>query len=142
MKHRDEQVGTGEENAELPAYCSNLACVPITKVDFSATAKKRCIDEAEPSNLQALRYPKPAPTRPSDLQWAQVLADVDAADTKPAFLSLLDNYAESYKPTASKHKSTLLCNIYKNGLLPSLADILKECENVASGISIEPEVCL
>lgn len=143
VKHRDEQVCTDKENVWLPAYCNNLVCVPISKVDFSsATAKKRRIDEAGPSHLQALRSPKPAPSRPSDLQWAQFLADVDAADTKPAFLSLLDNYAERYEPTASKYKSALLCNIYENGLPPSWDDILKECENVASGISIEPEVCM
>lgn len=143
VKHRDARACTEKDNMWLPAYCNNLECVPISKVDFSsATAKKRRIDEAQLSHLQALRSPKPAASRPDDQQWAQFLADVSSAGTKPAFLSLVDDYAEQYEPTASKYKTAVLSNMCKKGVQPSWDIILKECEKVASGIHIEPNVSI
>lgn len=85
----------------------------------SATAKKQRIDETQLSHLQALRSPEPAASRPDDQQWVQFLADVSGAGTKPAFLSLVDDYAEQYKPTASNYKTAVLCNMYKKGVVPS-----------------------
>lgn len=141
VKHRDMLTCTDKDNQWLPAYCKNLTCVPIAKVDFSsAVTKKRRMDEGRPSTTLALRRPRPAPLRPTDEQWNKFLDDAQASKLKPAFLSLVDGYAESYIPTAAKYKSALLCTLFNDCAAPSWQEVSEECDKLASGIRVEQEV--
>lgn len=141
VKHRDSLTCTDGENSWLPAYCKKLTCVPLSEVDFtSATTKKRRIDEGQASTTQVVRRPRPAPVRPSDEQWENFLDDALAANIQPAFLSLVDGYADAYVPTAAKCKSALLCSLFKDCAVPSWNEVLEECDNLASNIRVDPEV--
>ncbi|KAG0434416.1 hypothetical protein HPB47_019124 [Ixodes persulcatus] len=73
----------------------------------------------------------PASLRQTDKQWNKFLDDAQASNLRPAFLSLVDGYAESYKPTAGKYKSALL---FKECVTPPWEDVSEKCDKLASDI--------
>lgn len=118
VKHRSDIACTDKENRWLSAYWKKLVCfffhcesaLRVYKI------KKRCLDEVQSCTAKVLRTSKPIQYRPTGDQWE--IFEAYAANTKPAYLLLVDEYADTYVPTAAKYRNTVFSNYTK--MSPSL----------------------
>ncbi|CAN7976320.1 unnamed protein product [Ixodes persulcatus] len=140
VKQRDGTACTDVANSWRPVYVKNVACCPISKINFSsATAKKQHLDADEAQTVSKLRKNIPKPTTE---EVDKFFAQLHASGAQSAILSITKGYAQDYIPTVAKYPTVLLGDLYKDDKPSSWEAVMAECDHIASRLSVVPELIL
>lgn len=142
VNRRDSRSCTDGENSWLPPNLAELDCRPVAEIDFASSAmKKRRLDNAElPQTKTAKKAASGIARRPREDQVRRFFSALSKSGGRPAILSLVPPYADSYVPLASRYPEILFRNLRRTQRPNSWDEVQEECHKVLGSLSIEPEV--
>lgn len=138
IKRREELTCTDKENAWLPPQLQTLEGQPVAKIDFaSSRTKMRRLGQSTEPPQQAKEATVPT-TSPDEFR--SFLAACHQGGSRPALLSLVEPYAESYIPVATKFPQAILSSLLQDTCPSTWDEVQGHCDVAASRLIIEPEV--
>ena len=130
----------------LPNAVNKVEYKRVQDIDFtSAKTKKRKLDQAiaedSPMNSGPRQRKLPTAQEPTEDELKNFFTDLSTAGTKPVVLSLVPQFAQSYKPQAlDKKYPTVLSELYNEDCSSLQRDVLlKHCEDAFSKIFVTAE---
>ena len=127
----------------IPSYLKSVEYLPIKEIDFtSAKGKKRKLDEAidqdtDPTNITEVSVARGKV--PSESEMDLLFENLSFSGTKPAILSLIPKYADSYMPKSSSSDFPQPLKSLKQSSYVDLDyhELLKVCESASVEITAE-----
>ena len=147
VKVRNSKTVT-EEKAYwmLPNVVKKIEYKRVQDIDFtSAKSKKKKLDEAIEEDAPLPSGPRqrklPTVQEPTSEELKDFYKNLCNADTKPVLLSLVPQFAETYRPKALDRKyPSVLSELYsEDNLSVERDDILKQCQDILPTLTVSEE---
>ena len=125
----------------MPAYVREIPYLPVAEMDMSSARKRHSILGAEQGQTPEIQHTNRATIEaPSNDEKSAFYANISKCGSKPAILSLLSPYNESYIPKPNSNLPMPLLQFYNQEHLGlTFQELLSECAKLLDSLQVAAE---